>query len=652
LGKTAGNKYSIKEKKILRDKWLGTKPITQKSKTVIPPNMRTKEPANKVIIIKAPEILNKETKEQLHSEVKNADESDYISVKNERLLEANKRLAKELEDYKKDSADMMKLLEECKENLLDENKRLRLENANLIEKNNKLASENKAIKTNDPEYLKEIKAEYDNELNEVKNNTLTEMKKMQEVHGRIIKLLETDKEEALKLERESFNKEREQLKQLHQIDIENIKRQYEQMLIALRRQLEFEDGIVKNRLVQESELNKLTTHVDSLSSTMQAKVDTEYKNKLQHLHDQQSTLEENKRMQILEKRRFDMDKKHLAEAEKSLREKQKQINKEIEMREKIYKCKIDSSEEQYKELLKEINEKQEKIMMERQEIELEKEELRRAKKAWERELLNTQTTVTLDKKALEKQKEEFNKQIEEDTNNLNIKLSELREKSEEISKGGMELRVKEQELVEKQIQLKREYDEYQLKVDKYCYDRRQLEIEKLKVEKTAAEVEEKSKIIRHYKSITDEREKQLEDIELNIETKESTLRQVKANLEVSQKEISLKQEALQRVHLNSLKDCTLSLLNGAMTTRCPSIPKSSQAKYKPEVVKHKYSSSAFNANKFIEELENVVDRKESFTKYIMNERNLLIKAKQNRSERSNQSTIFSAHNGFQSAKKG
>eukprot|EP01022_Parablepharisma_sp_SALTPOND_P021048 TRINITY_DN39_c0_g1_i8.p1 TRINITY_DN39_c0_g1~~TRINITY_DN39_c0_g1_i8.p1 ORF type:complete len:1537 (-),score=275.86 TRINITY_DN39_c0_g1_i8:771-5381(-) len=555
---------------------------------------------------------------------------------------ANKKLTEEVAECNKRIQDLLANLD-----------KIETENSQLKSENETLRKDRESSKVEETKLVKDAQREllekHHEELEKVKTEHLNELRRLQESHAKSTTLLEKDRERALELERKSWEREKTRLNEMHKLDMENLEKQHKQNMDTLKRQLEFENEAVKNQLQRETELSKLTTQVDSLMATMRAKLEEEMKDRVQALEERETALEENRRKLELERVKMEVEKKRIEDTERMYKDKERQLRQEVDEQKKLYEYQRDSLEGQHQQLLSEISERREQLMLEKKQLDLERAQLEKVRRNWEGQCTEERMSISLEKKLIAKQKEEFNAQMDEQTANVNAKMVALDAKREQIAKEEGELQRRQQAWMEKELQLRREYDELQLKIDKYCYEKRQVDAEKERLEKLALQVEEESRVIYKYKSTIDKTRQELEQMRAEVDTKESILRTEKAKVDQAQKEMQLKQRALESVQTQYLKDQANRPLTSIASPRKIEMGSTFNRRQDEERL-HKLSQvrrsvarpvmDSFKASDFIQELEKDFGRQPRFVDYIVGEKNLLLKSKQDLGEKLAQSNLF------------
>eukprot|EP00826_Nyctotherus_ovalis_P058881 TRINITY_DN8140_c0_g1_i6.p1 TRINITY_DN8140_c0_g1~~TRINITY_DN8140_c0_g1_i6.p1 ORF type:complete len:730 (-),score=197.73 TRINITY_DN8140_c0_g1_i6:142-2331(-) len=459
------------------------------------------------------------------------------------------------------------------------------------------------------------------------SNELMEMRReLNNKHNRKLEYLKAEYTALLETERESWKKEKRTIEELHKLDMESLERQHRLNITRLRKHVELECEASKNQLQHETELAKLTAHVDSLTSTIRAKLENEMKAKLLAVEQKQAAIDDMERKNELERAKVEGEKKRAEEIERLCKEKEKQMQKEMEEYKELYKYQRESLDEQYKDLLRELSEKREKVMMEGRELEAAKFEVERLKKALEIELEKERIEVGTEKKVLDKRKQELELQIEKETKQLKDKIADLNAKKEELVKEQTELLRKQETWSEREEQLRRDSEELELSLNKYALDQRLLDAEKERVRKVALQVEEESRTIYNYKTAIGKTRAELEEIKAEVDTKESAVRDQKAKVEYEQKDLDLRLSAFEKTQLQYLKK---PIVNVQVTMKSMQLPRKTEEYQPPHVNKgytaKKVNSSfdSFKASDFIKDMHRNFGTQASFTDYMASERNFI-----------------------------
>jgi len=542
------------------------------------------------------------------------------------------------------NAEQFKELEEC----MNQIKVLTEHLTSVTEERNKLQDEAKRLKeelreTHNKHNSNNLQQQFNKQLATINENHLKEIEEIRENNAKLVAKLEIEKEELIRLERQFWEKQMTKLEEMHRIDIENIEKQKEHSVNVMRRLFDNEVEEIKKTCKHEGELGKIAGRVDTLITTLKAKFEMEMKERLHKVEERELAVEEKKRSCEMDKARLEFENKRLENLTKAYKEKERLLKQEIEQQKEMYKYQNESSEEHYKELFKELVEKREALTSEKKELEMQRVKVDKERRDWEMQSADERTTLLLEKKILQKTKEEFNNQMEQDTSNLKAKMSAIEYKREELIIQETELQKNMRKWEEKELQLKREYNDLQVKIDKFQGEKRELDIERQRLEQLAIQVEGESRIIYNYKSTIEKTHGELEHMRSEVDTKDLVLRRQKAKIEHSQAELELKQQALQKVQIQYLKDTTLNTLNKAVPIR----PLRTNDGYKPiKKTAHRPSINSFKANEFIKDLESDLGKDTNFSDYVLSEKNLLLKSKQDV-----QASTLSLFNHPQSSKK-
>ena len=143
---------------------------------------------------------------------------------------------------------------------------------------------------------------------------------------------------------------------------------------------------------------------------------------------------------------------------------------------------------------------------------------------------------------------------------------------------------------------------------------------------------------------------------IEVDTKESLLRTEKAKVDQAQKDMFLKQRALESVHIQRLKEQAVPQVNVPLAASSMTSPKKAEEiatirRQEEERMRkiaqmrksmNKPITDSFKASDFIQELEKDFGKQQpKFMDYIVGEKNLLLKSKQDISDKVAQSAIFS-----------
>ena len=519
-------------------------------------------------------------------------------------------------EEEEDKVDVVIKNEEMKE-IVSELNKVKIERDQLRHENDLLRAYNSR---------EDLITQYKNELIKLKAHHKEEISKLKIINDQSIQSLEREHKSILELEREAWKKQKQQQQELHRIEISNLEMQHKQQLDTIRKQIELEHNTIKDNMQNQIELNKLTNQVDHIMITMKGKFEGEMKERVRLVEKRELILEEEKRKLQLEKERIETDKKHIESDRKMYKEREDRIKKEIEEYRALYnkyKEYIDTNNE---EKVKELFDSKEELSNEKVQLELERNEWEKTKKLYESQLNEEKKAILLERRLLEERKEVLDKQIENDLKSTNAKLVELNMKREELAKEEIDLQKQQLLFTNKEIQLKREYDELQLKVDKYCYDKRVLEGEKERLAKLAIQVKEESEIIYKYKSSIDDTKQMLEDYRNDIDIKEIILHKEKAKVKHDQHDIDLMQKALLNTRIQQLQSPLASRTSGSVNVGTP-IASRMMTVRKVEV------KDRFRANDFITDLQRTLGKQPEFSEYIAKEKDLLWKSKRSLNDR-------------------
>lgn len=496
---------------------------------------------------------------------------------------------------------------------------------------------------------KKLKAKQQEEVESLKAEGIAEIKRVQELNAKQLSELEAKRENALKFEQESWKKEKKQVKELHEMNVDSLERQHKYDMGKAKRELEAEIELPASYQKHEAEFSKLTNHANYLMGTMRNKVSNEFNDKRHAMGEREILVEESKRRNELEETKIALDKKKLLEAEKKSKERRSNLKEELEGHKALCDTKKDSLENQYKETLKGISEQRKQIRGEYSQLEQEKHKLDKIKTSWEAELAKKKMDIDTEYKLFDSKQKNFDMLIGEDLKHSDSKAKKLNAKRQEITREQTRLLERQQECEIKRTKLKHAYDELQTDVDKYCYELRLLEAERAKLEAIALQIEEDSRVIYKYKSATEDIKDEMEKMRQDIDTKEATLRNEASAFDYVQGELDIKQSALLSTQTLYFKEkhfggtqtpSNLIKLPRDVGVAAADVTNKGEQRFpKRKQRKLKTSRDPFKAEEFVRELEKTHPKYPSYIDYIVSERSELMKQKQGLDPRASQRAI-------------
>jgi hypothetical protein len=112
-------------------------------------------------------------------------------------------------------------------------------------------------------------------------------------------------------------------------------------------------------------------------------------------------------------------------------------------------------------------------------------------------------------------------------------------------------------LEEKENLMKRERDDLQLKVEKYCYDKFQFEAEAKRVQEISLKVQEESEVIYKFKANFEAQKEEIERARLQILADKNFLRAEKVRLEELKNELNIRQKTLAGLRNDYVKESSM-----------------------------------------------------------------------------------------------
>ena len=512
------------------------------------------------------------------------------------------------------------------------------ENEELEKKVNEYKSASVKSKMGDMTEFREIEmklqAKQREDLMKLRAENTIEIERIQESNAKQIKALEEKRESILRLEQENWERDRNRMKELHKMSVDSLEKQHQYNITKAKRRIE--DELPKSYLQHDTESSNLKRHVDFLMSTMKIKLNNEFNDKARDLEARQAIVEQTKRKHDLDIAEIEIDKQRLNIIEKNCKERKRHMNKELDEYNALCDTRRESLEEQYKETLRDINEKNKQVERERRQIESERIQLDKIKKKWEIECEEKKMEIKSEYKLMDNMQKDFNSEVDNYLQLAKNKAKELNAKRLELAKEQEKLLERQKEWDKDEAKLKHTNDELQLNADKYCYELRQFEAERAKLEDLALKIEEESKMIYKYKSSAEDIKEQLQEMRNDIDLKELMLRKESSAFGYKKNELDLKESALLSTQAQYFKEKKLG--NTQIASNLIKVPrelaittqsnedKSPQLKSKRK--KKKSAMDKFKADEFIKELERNNPSQPNYIDYIVSERAGLMKHKQ------------------------
>jgi len=539
------------------------------------------------------------------------------------------------EDYNK----KIQTLTEGLEKLEAENSKLRIENGNIKNELRNVKLSTSKLQHNN------LRGQYQKEIDEIKAENAKEIKEFKEESKNALTQLEAHQNAELVLERKEHDEERKTIEDIYKKEIEDLEDQHKLDINLVRKQLGAGNSLSRSQLQRNQEFSVIINRADSLTIAMRTKLEEEMKDKIKSLDEREAALENLKRKLVFDKDRLETEKQRTESTYRIYKDKEKHMKKELEDCKKIYDFKNNLLEAQHQQEVKDLADKREYLTLEKKKLDMEMVQLSKLEREQQVQANQEQASLLLEKKLVKKKKNEFASTKKEDSEIMRAKKAEFEAKREEIFKQESELLKRQQLLTAREMELHREYDELQNMIDKHCYDQREFDLEKQRIEVLALQVEEESRIIYKYKSTIEGTKQELEQLKADIEAKEAVLRNEKVQVNHAKKDLYMKEQILNTVNKKHEREANLNKALAVLTnktskdnlTTTEDITKKLTAK-KPPVK----TVGAFNANDFINRLERNFG-KQNMAEYITGEQNSLFRAKQDMNDRIVQNSLF-AHN--------
>lgn len=470
---------------------------------------------------------------------------------------------------------------------------------------------------------------------QVQEEYAKQMQNLEENNKKAFLIAEQEKDKQAETNKKNKAKEKEKLEQLHKLEIDRIEAQRKIDLDAQRKQYEFEIASLKQQIKKDSELNKITSQVDSLVESLKSKMENEHKSKMALLAERSEAADEKLRNLELESMKLDVERKKQEDLKNSLKEREKQAISEKEEANKLSESKKKSLDSQFETKIREQDAKMERMSIELKQLEAEKAELEKVRNEWETTFKDQKSELLLELNVLNKEKEELRILSDEQAQLLNSKMAIFEEKRQALAVEESEYLSKKQQHEEKENLLKKEFDEFQLRLEQFTFQKQQTDEQKERMGKLAVELEEQSRAIYKYKATIENTRQNLESMRAEVDAKEATVNAEKEKIENGKKEIIFRQKQIEEMRFQYMREQNVEQASQRLFTTLNQTPAPMRETFggrnnTPNMLftaQKKSHTPAFNATEFIKQIQTEFGQKTKFMDYVTQERSNLMKSR-------------------------
>lgn len=419
--------------------------------------------------------------------------------------------------------------------------------------------------------LKDTEDYYKGALEDLKKHHREEKEKWEAAHAKEVELLKKEKSMLLEQMEVSLQRERDRLKELHQLELQSKDKMHSYELERQKHLLEEQAESLKKQLEAQIKLNALAEEVRLSSNKLQTlsdKIDAEKRfddNSKKRELDERERLTEEREMKIKadldilerEKQRYD---RLLMDLDEKENEAMRKIDREKTLVAQEYR-RLSELQESLKqaELEKRRELTNEKAQLENLRVKLEKESLE-IKEEYRKKYADLEIQISL----FEEQKKEFLRQHSEDEKILRRKIDEADALRKKIAQEESELLKKLKNAEIRELQLVKMTDELQTKLDLLNMERSTFEQEKLKVHEIAKRASEEMEFVNKFKMEFDMEKEKNHRMKIELDSYATTLQKERLKIDEEKASLTLLQKTLEGMRYGYVKELSTG---GGTTTQ-------------------------------------------------------------------------------------
>jgi len=498
------------------------------------------------------------------------------------------------------------------------------------------------------EELQQTKDEHRSEILKIKEESQKQINEQIEQHKKALEINENDKKQQAELFQKEKDREIEKISQMHKLELEKIENMNAQKIQKQKDEYEKEIEMLKGQVRKNEEITKISTQVDEIVNDIKTKMENEVRIKNKSFADKEQLLENDRRKIDSELAKIALDTKRIEDIKQSLLQREKQLEANIEEQKKLYEYKKDTLEAQHERVMRELEVRQQKLMEDQKKLDMERTEFEKNRDEWEITYKDQKGRLALDQSALEKEKQDLQTSILEQNNALAAKKVALEETRKSIAQEESELIHRKQMWADQESIMRKEYDDLQAQIESFRIEKMQVEEQKEKMEKLAVQLEEESRAVARFKTTVESTRQALENMRADVDMKESMIVSEKAKLEEIRKELAQRQQSLEGVRYQYLKDHNVAEASrklimsftygaGRRTMGNTKYAWGNNENYEispnplpdplPVEKNETVSEQPFKAADFIKGMQEAYGKEENFVNYVVNERTSLMKSR-------------------------
>jgi len=585
LNKFTGNATSKEEDKEFEESILVNKKIEE-------------DKVNSKVTQKVSNVEESVKKTEVHKEIKEKERMEYISnkpaykslftiktVEDNKIFkqpEVNKEVLSEITsdtiELKKLNASLMK----DKADLQDKELRY-MQEIILIEQ--KYTETTKALKKE----LENTKAELQRVLKELENEKQLNKGSKDEYDTKMmIRMKEKEREIS-------------ELKKAHLIEIEALKYEHKQSIKVKLKEFEEESERIRAQLQRKYEFERTAKKLGEINEELKAKLQSDYNKKEAELDAKITELERCKQEYKLTQEKLLEEQRQLQNTNQKLNNMQEVFSKENDNQKQVFEYKKKLLEEQHEKMLVEESMRRTRLMDEQRRFELDKAQYERDKAEWNSIREQQRVEIALEVKELAQKREEFEEALKDHNNNINNKLLGLETQRKQLAKDETDLLRREQLCIERELMLKRQYDELNLVAERIEYEKRAIEDEKADMTDIANQVNIRSLEIKEANVNLNKKLGDWNNTKEEIGMTQENLLEYKRKMEQDKKTVVDKCKELELLRYQFLKKKTVDETVQKLSKEYPL-----KTNTRPIVKSFNNTSGHFDSSIFIKNLEKEV----------------------------------------------
>eukprot|EP00826_Nyctotherus_ovalis_P013598 TRINITY_DN13705_c0_g1_i1.p1 TRINITY_DN13705_c0_g1~~TRINITY_DN13705_c0_g1_i1.p1 ORF type:complete len:520 (-),score=200.14 TRINITY_DN13705_c0_g1_i1:186-1745(-) len=441
--------------------------------------------------------------------------------------------------------------------------------------------------------LESTKAELQKALEELENERQKNMTLKQEYDNSISAIIKEK------------DKEINNLKKIHISEIETLKYEYKQEIKVKLKEFEEENERIRAQLQRKYEFERAAKKLGEINEELKGKLQSDYSKKEAEFEAKIAELEKLKQEYKLAQEKILAEQKQLESSNRKLSEMQAALAKESDNQRQVYDYKKKLLEEQHERMLAEETTRRNKLMDEQRRFELDRAQYERDKAEWSSAKEQDKVTAMLEIKELAQRKQELDEALKSHRESLGNKLLALETQRKQLSKDEADLLRREQQCTERELVLRRQYDELSLAAERVAYERSAMENEKADVEDLAGQMNLKSLQIREANENLNQKLQDWNNTKTEIELTQENLLEYRKKMEADKDTVAKKCKELELLRREHIRRKTVDEAAEKLSKEYP------LRKYKKETarpVMRSFNSTAghFNSSAFIKNLEQEV----------------------------------------------